>query len=94
MTEASRTCPHCGSHLKKWRVPEESSWTEEFFFVCFNDECDYYQKGWTWMKEQFSQHASYRYAMSPATGAPFPIPVWSASATREMIVDEAEGDNP
>jgi hypothetical protein len=44
------------------------------------------------MKEQYNQRSSYRYAVNPTTGASLPLPVWSESATREMIVDDAEGD--
>ena len=91
MTEASRKCPHCGSRLKKWLVPDEATWDEKFFFVCFNDDCPYYQKGWKWMKQEFAQEASYRYAINPTTGNPLPLPVWSDTATREMIVDDDEG---
>ena len=91
MTDVSRTCLHCGSRLKKWRVPEGATWSEEFFFVCFNDDCPYYQKGWGWMKERYNQEASYRFMVNPTTGASSMIPVWSDSATREMIVDENEG---
>ena len=91
MTDISRSCPHCGSRLKKWRVPDEASWTEEFFFVCFNDDCSYYKDGWKWMMEQYSQQASYRYMINPTTGTSSMIPVWSDSATREMIIEENEG---
>ena len=90
MTDIPRTCPHCEARLKKWRVPEELSWSEEFFLVCFNDECSYYKKGWEWMKEQYNQRASYRYALNPSTGGSMQIPVWSDSATREMIVGDDE----
>jgi hypothetical protein len=93
MTEISRTCPHCESRLEKWRVPEDASWNEDFFLACFNDDCSYYEEGWGWMREHYNQKMSYRYAINPTTGAPFPLPVWSASATREMIVDESEGDD-
>ena len=92
MKEISRTCPHCGTRLSKWRVPDEASWDDEFFFVCFNDDCSYYKDGWSWMKEQFNQNASYRFAINPTTDASSPLPVWSDSATREMIVDETEGN--
>ena len=92
MADISRTCPHCGSRLKKWRVPEEATWSEEFFFVCFNDDCSYYQEGWAWMKEKYNQRTSFRHAVNPTTGSSTPLPVWSASATREMIVDDAEGE--
>ena len=92
MADVAPTCPHCGSRLKKWRVPEGATWTEEFFFVCFNDDCPYYQRGWTWMKEQFNQTASFRYVVNPSTGAPSQIPVWSDDATREMIAEDDEED--
>jgi hypothetical protein len=92
MKEISRTCPHCGTSLSKWLVPVDASWDDEFFFVCFNDDCSYYKNGWSWMEQQFSQKASYRFALNPTTGASSPLPVWSNSATREMIVDETEGN--
>jgi len=91
MSDVPRTCPHCESGLKKWLVPDGASWEEEYFFVCFNDDCSYYQEGWKWMEEQYGQKASYRYGVNPTTNSPLMIPVWSDSATREMIVDEAEG---
>jgi hypothetical protein len=95
MTNPAPTCPHCGARLRKWRVPEGASWSEEFFYVCFDDACRYFQEGWVWMKEQFAQHASFRYALNASTGASLPLPVWSDSATREMIVDEEdEGETP
>ena len=91
MSETPRTCRHCGSSLNKWLVPDGASWDEEYFYVCFNDECSYYQNGWTWMESQYSQKASYRYMVNPATGASSPLPVWSDTATREMIVEDGEG---
>jgi hypothetical protein len=93
MSEASRTCAHCGARLKKWLVPDAATWIEEFLFVCFNDDCSYYQEGWAWMEQQFSQHASYRYMVNPTTGVSSMIPVWSDSATREMIVEDEEGED-
>jgi hypothetical protein len=91
MANIPKECPHCGSPFKKWLVPEGASWDEEFFFVCFNDECSYYKNGWIWMKEQFAQGASYRYMINPSSGAASPLPVWSNIATREMIVEDEEG---
>jgi len=92
MANIRETCPHCESRLRKWRVPDEASWDEEFFFVCFDDDCPYYKEGWSWMKEQYNQRSSYRYAVNPTTGASMPLAVWSDSATRDRIVDDEEGD--
>jgi hypothetical protein len=91
MSDIPRACPHCGSRLKKWLVPDGASWDEEFFYVCFDDDCSYYKEGWNWMKEQYSQEGSYRYMVNPTTGSSSPLPVWSDSATREMIVEDTEG---
>jgi len=91
MADISRTCPHCGSRLKKWRVPVDATWSEEFFYACFNDDCSYFRDGWGWMKEQYNQVASYRYMINPTTGASSMLPVWSDSAIREMIVEDDEG---
>ena len=72
-------------------MPDGASWSEEFLFICFNDGCSYYQQGWSWMQEQYNQKASYRYMVNPTTCASSMIPVWSDSATREMIVEDTEG---
>jgi hypothetical protein len=72
-------------------VPEGADWVEEFFYVCFNDDCRYYVEGWSWMKSQFNQAASYRYMLNPTTGTSSPLPVWSESAMRDLIIQEVEG---
>ncbi len=87
MADSRPTCPHCKTRLRKWRVPEEATWSEEFFFACFNDDCPYYKEGWEWMKQQYNQSASYRFVINPTTGGSSMIPVWSDSATREMLVE-------
>lgn len=92
MATIPTTCPDCGSVLKKWLVPEGASWDDEYFLVCFNDDCPYYRDGWEWMKKQYNQVASYRRTINPITGVASMIPVWSDSATREMIVDDSEGE--
>ena len=91
MSEQAAVCPHCGETLTKWMVPDGASWDDEFFFVCFNNECPYYVRGWKWMKEQYNQEASYRYALNPNTGGSLMIPVWDEEATRQMIVDDSGG---
>ncbi|MBZ4659791.1 MAG: hypothetical protein JG766_1714, partial [Desulfacinum sp.] len=48
--EDKTICPHCGSRMKKWRTPDFSTWSAEFFFVCFNDDCPYFTRGWNQMQ--------------------------------------------
>ena len=92
MAETRPTCRHCETRLSKWLVPDGASWDEEFFFVCFNDDCSYYQNGWSWMLQEYSREASYRYMINPTTGGESPLPVWSDMATRDNIVENGNGD--
>jgi len=83
-------CPHCGHKMKKWKVPPESTWTNEYHWICFNDDCPYYRKGWKWMEEKYEQRASYRHSYNPETGQTGPIPVWSPNALKSGILEEDE----
>ena len=86
--ETPDTCPHCGEKLLLWRNPDMSSWGTGTQWVCFNDGCSYFQRGWKWMKENYNVTASYRYRFNPVNGASGPLPVWSATACRNNIVEE------
>lgn len=85
--EDARICPHCNQLLKKWRCPQGSSWDVEFLFVCFNDDCSYFVRGWDWMKSKFNQNISYRFSVNPANGSSGPLPVWSKDALKNSIID-------
>jgi hypothetical protein len=86
-TDSIPRCPHCGQPMKKWRVPVASTWPNEFFYVCFNDECPYFVQGWQQMWDQQATHASYRCRWDPDQGKFLPLPVWSADALKEAIID-------
>jgi len=74
-------------------VPEGSTWSEEYFLACFDNDCSYYKDGWAWMESQYGQHASFRYAFNPVKESSMSIPVWSDSATQEMLADDEEGNS-
>ncbi len=79
-------CPHCGSDLKKMEMPPEAGYEVEYFKVCFNDECPYFVRGWSWMMSQFRTNTSYRYFFNPKTGQTGPLPVWSKNAMKDRII--------
>ena len=83
-------CPHCRQPLLKWRPPDEADWRCEFHWVCFNDDCSYYRRGWGWMLERYNVKASYRHRVNPATGHASPLPTWSPTAHRDAIVKDVE----
>jgi hypothetical protein len=73
--------------MKKWKVPEGSTWPNEYFYVCFNDDCSYFVQGWQHMLEQQQASASYRCRLDPDSGKYVPLPVWSSDALKDSIID-------
>jgi len=85
-------CPHCGSEMTIWEVPPFSfsdglGWGTPYLFICFNDECSLYVKGWENMEENYSQCASYRCMNYPGTKQFECIPVFSPTGGTGQIMD-------
>jgi len=82
-------CPHCNQKMKKWAVPEnpfEATWDNEFLYVCFNDDCPYYVRGWDHIYKSTSRIASYRFMYNPEKDSCAPLPVPSPKALKESII--------
>ena len=70
-----------------------SNWESPFIWVCFSDDCGYFQRSEAWMQEKFNVRASYRHRLDPLTGETGPLPVWSRDALKDQIVEEEEVDS-
>lgn len=92
MSEDKTICPHCGSKMKKWKTPPFTTWSAEFFYVCFNDSCSYFVKGWEHMEKTTAKSISYRHRYDPETGCCGPLPVWSVDACKSGIITDTTCD--
>jgi hypothetical protein len=85
--EEELICPHCGVKMKKWMPSSYSTWGDELHYVCFNDECSYFVRGWDWMMEHRMVKASYRHRYNPRTGKSGPLPVFSPEDGKSDATD-------
>jgi predicted RNA-binding Zn-ribbon protein involved in translation (DUF1610 family) len=86
-------CPHCGVEMIIWEVPpfnfsDGLGWGTPYLFICFNDECSLYVKGWENMEENYGQVSSYRCMNYPGTKQFECIPVFSPMGGTGQIIDE------
>lgn len=96
-TEIKNTlcCPHCGEKLNKWAVPHTlfTTWTNDFMYICFNDECIYLMRGFE-AAARVGNNGSFRLMYDPELDCCQPVPVPSKQALRESIVDESDETQP
>jgi len=84
-------CPHCDEKLKKWEVPDNpfcQTWDNDFMYICFNDACSYFVRGWDTMYRETNQGMSYRLLYNPEKDRCMPIPVPSHLALRDGIIED------
>jgi len=84
----SLCCPYCSERLLKWEVPQTmfTQWPNEYFYICFNDECSYYTNSSSVMAT-LGNKFSYRLMYDPLTNSCNPIPVYNKNTLRDGIID-------
>jgi len=83
------TCPHCKSVMEKMDA-RNLDWDTTFLWVCYNNDCAPFKKGWQHMMDNFGQLVSYRFMISPADGSTGAIPAFSA----EYLTKTGKPSNP
>jgi hypothetical protein len=87
-------CPHCDVDMTLWEIPPFSfsdglGWGTPYMFVCFNDDCPSYKKGWDHLRETMEAPASYRCYVEPGRKIFEYMPVFSpVGATGGKLDDE------
>jgi hypothetical protein len=98
-TDEEHFCPHCQSKLSycptpPFHVGDGLGWGSDVFFVCLNDECPLFTKGWRHVEEQYGQNASFRYMILPGEKEGGPMMVGSKTAfTCTINPDEVKAKN-
>jgi hypothetical protein len=75
VTEAP-TCPHCKSVMEKMDA-RYLDWDSPYLWVCYNNECTLFKRGWNHMMETVGQLVSYRFMIHPQNGQAGVIPAFS-----------------
>ena len=84
------SCPYCGKKLRKWAVPKNPfayTWDNDFMYICFNDTCPYFVRGWDVMYREGNRGVSYRLMYNPDKDRCLPVPVPTPKALKEGIID-------
>jgi len=87
-------CPHCDREMTLWEVPQVAvsdglGWGTPYLFICFNDECPSYKKGWDHLQKAMEQTASYRCINEPGRSNFEYMPVFSPVGAKGQILDDA-----
>ena len=85
-------CPHCDQEMSIWEVPpfafsDGLGWGVPFLFICFNDKCPQYVRGWEEIEKDYAHCASTRCMCYPGTKQFQYIPVFSPMGAKGQIID-------
>jgi DNA mismatch repair protein MutH len=83
------TCPHCKTEMQQMDA-RHLDWDSPYLWVCYNDECKLFKKGWEHMMESVGQLVSYRYMVHPQDGTAGVIPAFSG----EYLKIKSKSANP
>jgi len=66
-------CPYCGEVMRIWECAETgcscgTGWGTPYLFLCMNDQCPPYVRGWESNRAHYGRHVSYRCIAFPDSG--------------------------
>ena len=89
------TCPHCQQRMSCCEAPpihigDGLGWGAEVMFICLNNECSMYKKGWDFVEQQYGHKASYRYMELPGSKEGNVMMVGSEDAFTTSVINFEE----
>ena len=90
--EEKHYCPHCSGDLVLCHAPpvhvgDGLGWGSEYLFICLNDLCPLFIRGWDYIESQYGHVGSYRYMEMPNSKESYTMMVVSKDAFTGSIVD-------
>ncbi|MDR0477082.1 MAG: zinc ribbon domain-containing protein [Desulfobulbaceae bacterium] len=89
------TCPNCGQKMTCCQAPpihvgDGLGWGSEYLFICLNDDCPLFVRGWQHCENDYGHCASYRYMELPGSKESNVMMVASKDAFTGSVVDKKE----
>ncbi len=96
--DEEKTCPHCKETMSLCEAPpihvgDGLGWGSDVLFICLNDSCNLFLRGWDQIEKQYGHHASYRYMELPGSPEGNCMMVGNADAFKACVVDREELKN-
>ena len=90
--EEKHCCPHCSGdltlcHSPSVHVGDGLGWGSEYLFICLNDSCPLFVKGWDYIANQYGHVGSYRYMEVPNSKENYNMMVVGRDAFTGNVVD-------
>lgn len=85
-------CPHCQQKLSCCEAPpvhigDGLGWGAEVLYICLNDYCSLFLKGWDQIEQKYGHHASYRYMQLPDSNESNVMMVGNSDAFKGSVID-------
>ncbi|PIE58575.1 MAG: zinc ribbon domain-containing protein [Desulfobulbus propionicus] len=98
--EEKHACPHCSQELSLCHAPpihvgDGLGWGSEYLYICLNDDCPLFVKGWQYIENQYGHVGSYRHMQLPNSKEAINMMVVGKSAFKGSVVniDELKRQN-
>ncbi len=87
-----KICPHCKNRMYACEAPQIHvgdglGWGSDILFICLNDYCSLFLKGWEHIENKYGHHASYRYMELPGSKESNIMMVGNKDAFKASVID-------
>jgi hypothetical protein len=90
--DEEHNCPYCKGKLScceapQFHVGDGLGWGSDILFICLNDDCPLFVKGWDTIENQYGHSGSYRHMQLPGSKESNLMMVGNAMAFKGSIID-------